>query len=99
MSDATKTDPDLPPEYQDHPEPGSREFRLAAMCGYCTPEEAERVLFVIESDPIKERFAIAVAEVSFVMGAAAAILGRGVITRDDVEDALRRVGLDVEERQ
>jgi len=86
-------DPELPPEYQVDPSPGTREFRLAALSGYCSDDEAEQVLSAIESDPEKSYAALASTDAAFVLGVASSLLGRVTVSPKDMEAALIRVGV------
>ena len=53
------------------------------------------MLDLIDADAASARHALAAIEASFVLGVASSVLGRGVVAQQDIEDALRRVGVEL----
>lgn len=77
-------------------EVGSREFRLAALLSFCTPEEAVTVLNNIDNDYFRKQNLRKAVDISFILSIASQELGKK-LTNNDLEYALVKVGIDPDE--
>ena len=76
---------------------GSREFRLAALLSYLSPEESVKVLNLIDKDEDRKNKLLKAIDISFVLSIAAVEINEKNIEENDIEYALVRVGIDPDE--
>lgn len=76
---------------------GSREFRLAALLSYCLPEDAVKILNLIDSEPARKDNLLKAIDISFILSIASQELNNETIKDNDIEYALVKVGIDPDE--